>query len=72
LFAVKLEGAELGPDASLGKPFVIRCRPPSGSRVYFLRAASSQETRRYGACSMGILITERIFLCFYTKSESFI
>ncbi|XP_068430322.1 uncharacterized protein pdzph1 [Clinocottus analis] len=47
LFAVKLEGAEVGPDISLGKPFVFRCRPQPGSRVYFLCATSNQEMKRW-------------------------
>ncbi|XP_037339701.2 uncharacterized protein pdzph1 [Pungitius pungitius] len=47
LFAVKLEGAEVGPDLSLGKPFVFKCRPQSSSRVYFLCATSSQEMKRW-------------------------
>lgn len=47
LFAVKLEGAEVGPDISLGKPFVFKCRPQSSNRVYFLCATSSQERKRY-------------------------
>ncbi|XP_038162897.1 uncharacterized protein pdzph1 [Cyprinodon tularosa] len=47
LSSVKLEGAEVGPDDSLGKPFVFRCRPQSGNRVYFLWATSSQEMKRW-------------------------
>ncbi|XP_040053556.2 uncharacterized protein pdzph1 isoform X2 [Gasterosteus aculeatus] len=47
LFAVKLEGAEVGPDISLGKPFVFKCRPQSSNRVYFLCATSSQERKRW-------------------------
>ncbi|MED6268000.1 hypothetical protein CHARACLAT_017824, partial [Characodon lateralis] len=47
LSSVKLEGAEVGPEGSLGKPFVFRCRPQSGSRVYFLCATSNQEMKRW-------------------------
>ncbi|KAM8827378.1 uncharacterized protein pdzph1 isoform 1-T2 [Spinachia spinachia] len=47
LFAVKLEGAEVGPDITLGKPFVFKCRPQSSNRVYFLCATSSQEMKRW-------------------------
>ncbi|XP_035463141.1 uncharacterized protein pdzph1 isoform X1 [Scophthalmus maximus] len=45
--AVKLEGAEVGPDVSLGKPFAFKCRPPSGSRVFFFCATSNQEMKRW-------------------------
>uniref|UniRef100_A0A3B4YPG9 Uncharacterized LOC111659639 n=1 Tax=Seriola lalandi dorsalis TaxID=1841481 RepID=A0A3B4YPG9_SERLL len=47
LSAVKLEGAEVGQDVSLGKPFVFKCRPQSGSRVYFFCATSNQEMKRW-------------------------
>uniref|UniRef100_A0AAQ6IJ62 PDZ and pleckstrin homology domains 1 n=1 Tax=Anabas testudineus TaxID=64144 RepID=A0AAQ6IJ62_ANATE len=47
LSAVKLEGAEVGQDTSLGKPFVFKCRPQSGSRVYFFCATSNQEMKRW-------------------------
>ncbi|XP_042251957.1 uncharacterized protein pdzph1 [Thunnus maccoyii] len=47
LSAVKLEGADVGPDISLGKPFVMRCRPQSGNRVYFFCATSNQEMKRW-------------------------
>ncbi|XP_037607872.1 uncharacterized protein pdzph1 [Sebastes umbrosus] len=47
LSAVKLEGAEVGPDISLGKPFVFKCRPQSGNRVYFFCAISNQEMKRW-------------------------
>uniref|UniRef100_A0A3Q3ILY3 PH domain-containing protein n=1 Tax=Monopterus albus TaxID=43700 RepID=A0A3Q3ILY3_MONAL len=43
--AVKLEGAEVGQDISLGKQFVFKCHPQSGSRVYFFCATSSQEMK---------------------------
>lgn len=45
--AVKLEGAEVGPDVSLGKPFVFKCRPQSCNRVFFFCATSNQEMKRY-------------------------
>ncbi|CAK6975716.1 uncharacterized protein pdzph1 [Scomber scombrus] len=47
LSAVKLEGAEVGPDISLGKPFVLKCYPQSGNRVYFFCATSNQEMKRW-------------------------
>ncbi|RVE65390.1 hypothetical protein OJAV_G00115930 [Oryzias javanicus] len=47
LSSVKLEGAEVGPDDSLGKPFVFKCRPQSGTRVYLLCATSNQEMKRW-------------------------
>uniref|UniRef100_A0A4W6ENC4 PDZ and pleckstrin homology domains 1 n=1 Tax=Lates calcarifer TaxID=8187 RepID=A0A4W6ENC4_LATCA len=47
LSAVKLEGAEVGQDISLGKPFVFKCRPQSGNRVYFFCATSNQEMKRW-------------------------
>lgn len=46
LSAVKMEGAEVGQDSSLGKPFVFKCRPQSGIRVYFFCATSNQEMKR--------------------------
>ncbi|XP_029941439.1 pleckstrin homology domain-containing family A member 5-like [Salarias fasciatus] len=46
LSVVKLEGAEVGADTSLGKPFVFRCRPQSGQRVFFFCATSNQEMKR--------------------------
>uniref|UniRef100_A0A3B3UBM5 PDZ and pleckstrin homology domains 1 n=1 Tax=Poecilia latipinna TaxID=48699 RepID=A0A3B3UBM5_9TELE len=45
LSSVKLEGAEVGPDDSLGKPFVFKCRPQFGSRLYSLCATSNQEMK---------------------------
>ncbi|XP_029023963.1 uncharacterized protein pdzph1 [Betta splendens] len=45
--ALRLEGAEVGQDASLGKPFVFRCRPQAAGRVYFYCATSSQEMKRW-------------------------
>lgn len=47
LSEVKLEGAEVGQDISLGKPFVFKCRPQSGTRVYFFCATSNQEMKRW-------------------------
>ncbi|KAG7476503.1 hypothetical protein MATL_G00083660 [Megalops atlanticus] len=47
LAAMKLEGAEVGPDTSLGKPFVFKCSPVSGSRVYYFCATSNQEMKRW-------------------------
>ncbi|CAJ1070970.1 uncharacterized protein pdzph1 [Xyrichtys novacula] len=47
LSAVKMEGAEVGLDVSLGKPFVFKCRPQAGNRVYFFCATSNQEMKRW-------------------------
>ncbi|XP_059905819.1 uncharacterized protein pdzph1 [Gadus macrocephalus] len=47
LATVKLEGAEVGADVSLGKPFVIRLCPQPANRVYFLCATSNQEMKRW-------------------------
>ncbi|KAK2818769.1 hypothetical protein Q5P01_024330 [Channa striata] len=47
LSAVKLEGAEVGQDSSLGKPFVFKCCPQSGNRMYYLCATSNQEMKRW-------------------------
>lgn len=44
---MKLEGAEVEADVSLGKPFVIKCCPASGYRVYYLCATCNQEMKRY-------------------------
>lgn len=46
LQALRLEGAEVRPDASLGKPFVFRCCPQASSRVFYFCATSSQEMKR--------------------------
>lgn len=43
---LRLEGAQVRPDASLGKPFVFRCCPQAASRVFFFCATSSQEMKR--------------------------
>ncbi|KAK6494536.1 hypothetical protein HHUSO_G1130 [Huso huso] len=47
LEVLKLEGAEVGPDLSLGKPFVFKCSPLSGSRVFYFCATSNQEMKRW-------------------------
>ncbi|MGH0168263.1 UNVERIFIED_CONTAM: hypothetical protein FKN15_054092 [Acipenser sinensis] len=47
LEALKLEGAEVGPDLNLGKPFVFKCSPLSGSRVFYFCATSNQEMKRW-------------------------
>ncbi|XP_038614723.1 uncharacterized protein LOC119939015 [Tachyglossus aculeatus] len=43
----KLEGAEVGIDNSLGKPFVFKCVTQSGSRALCLCATSNQEMKRW-------------------------
>ncbi|XP_016377540.1 uncharacterized protein LOC107715841 [Sinocyclocheilus rhinocerous] len=47
LSVVSLEGALVEADSSLGKPFVFRCCPVSGNRVYYLCATSNQEMKRW-------------------------
>ncbi|XP_054613548.1 uncharacterized protein pdzph1 isoform X3 [Dunckerocampus dactyliophorus] len=47
LAALKMEGAEVGLDFSLGKPFVLKCRPLAGNRVFYLCATSNQEIKRW-------------------------
>ncbi|XP_023368496.1 uncharacterized protein LOC111725036 [Otolemur garnettii] len=44
---IKLEGAEVGIDSSLGKPFVFNCVPQSGNRTFCLCATSNQEMKRW-------------------------
>uniref|UniRef100_A0A8C2V7N5 PH domain-containing protein n=2 Tax=Chinchilla lanigera TaxID=34839 RepID=A0A8C2V7N5_CHILA len=45
--AIKLEGAEVSIDSSLGKPFVFNCIPQSGNRIFCLCATSNQEMKRW-------------------------
>ncbi|XP_017552833.2 uncharacterized protein pdzph1 [Pygocentrus nattereri] len=47
LSGIRLEGALVEADSSLGKPFVFKCCPVSGNRVYYLCATSNQEMRRW-------------------------
>ncbi|XP_031824618.1 uncharacterized protein LOC105749259 isoform X1 [Sarcophilus harrisii] len=47
LEVTKLEGAEVGIDSSLGKPFVFKCVPQSGTRTFCLCATSNQEMKRW-------------------------
>ncbi|XP_073089342.1 NAD-capped RNA hydrolase NUDT12 isoform X3 [Manis javanica] len=47
LEVIKLEGAEVGIDSSLGKPFVFNCVPQSGNRAFCLCATSNQEMKRW-------------------------
>ncbi|XP_051046626.1 uncharacterized protein LOC127226600 [Phodopus roborovskii] len=44
---IKLEGADIDVDNSLGKPFVFNCMPRSGSRIFCLCATSNQEMQRW-------------------------
>uniref|UniRef100_A0A3Q3GD63 PDZ and pleckstrin homology domains 1 n=1 Tax=Labrus bergylta TaxID=56723 RepID=A0A3Q3GD63_9LABR len=55
LLGVKLEGAEVGADVSLGKPFVFKCRPQSGNRVFFFCAMSNQEMKWLEAMEKAVL-----------------
>ncbi|XP_032965914.1 uncharacterized protein LOC117024613 [Rhinolophus ferrumequinum] len=47
LEVIKLDGAEVGIDSTLGKPFVFNCVPPSGNRTFCLCATSTQEMKRW-------------------------
>ncbi|XP_053157970.1 uncharacterized protein LOC128347416 [Hemicordylus capensis] len=47
LEVTKLEGAEIGADTSLGKPFVFKCVPQSGHRTFYFCATSNQEMKRW-------------------------
>ncbi|XP_006755202.2 PREDICTED: uncharacterized protein PDZPH1P isoform X2 [Myotis davidii] len=47
LEVIKLEGAEVDIDSSLGKPFVFNCVPQSGNRTFCLCATSNQEMKRW-------------------------
>ncbi|KAK3521455.1 hypothetical protein QTP70_005652 [Hemibagrus guttatus] len=47
LAATRLEGAVVEADTSLGKPFVFKCSPVAGNRVYYFCATSNQEMRRW-------------------------
>ncbi|XP_026721786.1 uncharacterized protein LOC113489909 isoform X3 [Athene cunicularia] len=46
LEVTKLEGAEIGVDTSLGKPFVFKCVPQTGNRIFYFCATSNQEMKR--------------------------
>ncbi|XP_026526766.1 uncharacterized protein LOC113414213 [Notechis scutatus] len=47
LEVTKVEGAEIGVDNSLGKPFAFRCVPRAGNRVFYFYAISAQEMKRW-------------------------
>ncbi|XP_069736511.1 uncharacterized protein [Phaenicophaeus curvirostris] len=47
LEVTKLEGAEIGVDTTLGKPFVFKCIPQSGNRIFYFCATSNQEMKRW-------------------------
>ncbi|XP_009701720.1 PREDICTED: uncharacterized protein LOC104164166, partial [Cariama cristata] len=47
LEVTKLEGAEIGVDTSLGKPFVFKCIPQNGNRIFYFCATSNQEMKRW-------------------------
>ncbi|KAM9330942.1 uncharacterized protein PAF06_019272 [Gastrophryne carolinensis] len=47
LVVTKLEGSEIGVDTTLGKPFVFRCVPQSGNRIFYFCATSNQEMKRW-------------------------
>lgn len=46
LEVIKLEGAEVDMDSSLGKPFVFNCVPQPKNRTFCLCATSNQEMKR--------------------------
>uniref|UniRef100_K7FFQ8 PDZ and pleckstrin homology domains 1 n=1 Tax=Pelodiscus sinensis TaxID=13735 RepID=K7FFQ8_PELSI len=43
----KLEGAVIGVDSSLGKPFVFKCMPQTGNKIFYFCATSNQEMKRW-------------------------
>ncbi|KAF5882245.1 uncharacterized protein DAT39_023068, partial [Clarias magur] len=45
LAVMRMEGAVVEADTSLGKPFVFKCSPVAGNRVYYFCATSNQEMR---------------------------
>ncbi|XP_063065787.1 uncharacterized protein pdzph1 [Engraulis encrasicolus] len=47
LSKLKMEGAEVEADSSLGKPFVFKCSPANGGRVYYFCATSNQDMKRW-------------------------
>ncbi|CAI5787191.1 homology domain-containing family A member 7 [Podarcis lilfordi] len=47
LEVTKLEGAEIGVDSTLGKPFVFKCIPQTGNRIFYFCATSNQEMKRW-------------------------
>ncbi|XP_069082317.1 uncharacterized protein [Pleurodeles waltl] len=47
LEVMKLEGSDIGIDTTLGKPFVFKCAPQSGSRIFYFCATSNQEMKRW-------------------------
>ncbi|XP_066130053.1 uncharacterized protein [Saccopteryx bilineata] len=47
LEVIKLEGAEVDIDSSLGKPFVFNCVPQVGNRTFCFCATSNQEMKRW-------------------------
>ncbi|XP_048707340.1 uncharacterized protein LOC125637190 isoform X2 [Caretta caretta] len=47
LDVTKLEGAEICVDSSLGKPFVFKCMPQTGNKIFYYCATSNQEMKRW-------------------------
>ncbi|KAM6473193.1 uncharacterized protein PHA67_006089 isoform 1-T1 [Liasis olivaceus] len=47
LEVTKVQGAEIGLDNSLGKPFAFKCVPQTGNRVFYFCATSVQEMKRW-------------------------
>ncbi|XP_068103553.1 uncharacterized protein [Hyperolius riggenbachi] len=47
LEVTRLEGSEIGVDSTLGKPFVFRCVPQTGNRIFYFCATSNQEMKRW-------------------------
>ncbi|XP_038661086.1 uncharacterized protein pdzph1 [Scyliorhinus canicula] len=47
LDVMKLEGAEVAADTSLGKPFVFKCTLQSRSRMFYFCSTSNQEMKRW-------------------------
>lgn len=59
LEVTKVEGAEIGMDNSLGKPFAFKCVPQAGNRVFYFCAKSAQEMKRY------IPVTKLVWFLFF-------
>ncbi|XP_066425592.1 DEP domain-containing mTOR-interacting protein-like isoform X2 [Molothrus aeneus] len=64
LEVTKLEGAEIGVDTSLGKPFVFKCIPQAGNRIFYFCATSNQEMKRWlEAMDKAVHPIHQVMLC---------
>lgn len=64
LEVTKVEGAEVGMDNSLAKPFAFKCVPQAGNRVFYFCTTSAQEMKRY------ILLTKLVYFFSYFHGAS--